>query len=146
MQLILVAGVALGQWPGQEGGKLPWWMDPNIIDFDPKPPRVPEADARSRFLFSQCITYSHHDLQQISGRIQHPINCFSEMSIVRLKQGGKYLAMENRKFKLVDSETACADMEQFVMTMDRVNQHYYPFIHIVNSNISERVQIYGCFH
>ena len=43
------------------------------------------------------------------------------MSIVRLKQGGKYLAMENRKFKLVDSETACADMEQFVMTMDRVS-------------------------
>ena len=49
-------------------------------------------------------------------------NCFSEMSIVRLKQGGKYLAMEDRKFKLVDSETACADMEQFVMTMDKVNQ------------------------
>ena len=56
VQLILVAGVALGQWPGQEGGKLPWWMDPNIIDFDPKPPRVPEADARSRFLFSQCMS------------------------------------------------------------------------------------------
>ena len=54
------------------------------------------------------------------------------MSIVRLKQGGKYLAMENRKFKLVDSETACADMEQFVMTMDRVNKNHYSIIHIVN--------------
>ena len=57
VQLILVAGVALGQWPGQEGGKLPWWMDPNIIDFDPKPPRVPEADARSRFPHFRCFLH-----------------------------------------------------------------------------------------
>ena len=57
VQLILVAGIAFGQWPGQEGGKLPWWMDPDIIDFDPTPPRVPEADARSTFPnFSQCIS------------------------------------------------------------------------------------------
>ena len=124
--------MALGQWPGQEGGKLPWWMDPNIIDFDPKPPRVPEADARSKFLFSQCISQVFKSGFTANIRIQHPINCFSEMSIVRLKQGGKYLAMENRKFKLVDSETACADMEQFVMTMDRVNKNHYSFIHIVN--------------
>ena len=68
------------------------------------------------------------------------------MSIVRLKQGGKYLAMENKKFKLVDSETACADMEQFVMTMDKVNQLYYSFIHIANSNTSERVEVYCYFY
>ena len=44
--------------------------------------------------------------------------CVSETSIIRLKQGGKYLAAENRGFKMADD--LCADMEMFVMKMDKV--------------------------
>ena len=42
----------------------------------------------------------------------------SETSIIRLKQGGKYLAAVNRGFKMADD--LCADMEMFVMEMDKV--------------------------